>query len=342
MTKKQHYMTRDERLQLEALSRAKVPVTQIARQLGFSRQTIYNELRRGAVNLIRNEHGIPTDVIEYSADKAQQIYNYNQTAKGRPLKIGSDHAYAQFLENKILKDKFSPAAALAAAKAEGYRTSVCVATLYSYIDKRVFLHLTNKALWVKSRKKPRGYRPIRRIVHKKLPSIEIRPDYVSSRQEYGHWEMDLVIGKAETKPVLLTMTERLSREELIFKLPDRKAATIRGIFDRMERSIPNFREKFKTITTDNGPEFLEYDLLTRSIRDGRKRFEVYYCHSYAAWEKGSVENHNRMIRRWFPKGTDFNRVTKKQVADIQNWMNNYPRKILGWETPESMETAFAM
>ena len=100
--------------------------------------------------------------------------------------------------------------------------------------------------------------------------------------------------------------------------------------------MPEFREKFKTITTDNGAEFLEYDLLTKSVRDGSKRFEVYYCHSYAAWEKGSVENHNRMIRRWFPKGTDFSRISKKRIAEIQDWMNSYPRKILGWETPGTM------
>lgn len=339
MAKKQHYMTRDERLQLEALSRAKIPVTQIAHQLGFSRQTIYNELRRGAVALIRRINGIDRDVIEYSADKAQQLHDYNQTAKGRPLKIGSDHAYAQFLENKIRKERYSPAAALAAARAEGHRTSVCTATLYSYIDKRVFLHLTNKDLWMKRQKKAKKEETGQRIAHPKLPSIEIRPDYIGSREEYGHWEMDLIIGKADTKPVLLTLTERLSRKELIFKLPDRKAATIRSVFDQMERSMPKFREHFKTITTDNGPEFLEYDLLTRSVRDGGKRFEVYYCHSYAAWEKGSVENHNRMIRRWFPKGTDFSRITKKRIATTQKWMNNYPRKILGWETPENMAAA---
>lgn len=343
MTKKQHYMTRDERLQLEALSRAKIPVAQIARQLGFSRQTIYNELRRGAVTLIREPNGVQRDVVEYSADKAQQIHNYNQTAKGRPLKIGSDHKYAEFLENKILNDKFSPAAALAAARAEGHRTSVCVATLYSYIDKQVFLQLTNKDLWEKKqRKKKKEQAEKQRIAHPKLPSIEIRPDYINSRQEYGHWEMDLVESKADAHSVLLTLTERLTRKELMFKLPNKKAATVRGVFDRMERSMPKFREQFKSITTDNGPEFLEYDLLTRSIRDGGKRFEVYYCHSYASWEKGTVENHNRMIRRWFPKGTDFSRITKKRIAAIQEWMNNYPRKILGWKTPASMETAFAV
>ena len=128
------------------------------------------------------------------------------------------------------------------------------------------------------------------------------------------------------------MTERKSREELIFKLPDKKAATIRAVFDRMERSMPDFKQRFKSITTDNGSEFLQYDLLTKSVRSG-KRFDIYYCHSYAAWEKGTVENHNRMIRRWFPKGTDFAKITKRRIAEIQDWMNNYPRAVLNWKTP---------
>ena len=134
--RKQHYMTRDERYQLEAMHRNKIPVAEIARQLGFSRQTIYNELKRG-MYLHTTDY---EDQPRYSADKAQQISRYNQTAKGRPLKIGNDHAYASFLEGKILHDHFSPAAALAAARHQGFTTTVCVATLYSYIDKHVFLN----------------------------------------------------------------------------------------------------------------------------------------------------------------------------------------------------------
>ena len=97
-----------------------------------------------------------------------------------------------------------------------------------------------------------------------------------------------------------------------------------------------FKKKFRSITTDNGSEFLEYDQLTRSIFGG-KRFDIWYCHSYAAWEKGTNENHNRMIRRWFPKGTDFSKVKSAEIAALQDWMNGYPRKVLGWKTPR--ETA---
>ena len=172
MTKKQHYMTRDERSQLEALLKAKVQVSRIARQLGFCRQTIYNEMKRGAYVHTCDYW----DEKRYSADKAQQLHDYNQTAKGRPLKIGNDRAYAMFLEEKMLgvqadgridrRKRYSPAAALAEARKAGYQTSVCVSTLYGYITKRVFLHLTNKDLWEKGKKKKKGHKAVRRIDRK--------------------------------------------------------------------------------------------------------------------------------------------------------------------------------
>lgn len=172
----------------------------------------------------------------------------------------------------------------------------------------------------------------RRVSHPGLPSIEIRPESIKQRTEPGHWEMDLVVGKANTKAALLTLVERMSRNILIFKLPDKKASSVKAIFDRLERIYPDFRKRFKSITTDNGSEFLRYQELRTSIH-GRNRFNIYYCHSYSAWEKGTNENHNRIIRRWYPKGTDFTNITEKEIAVLQNWMNHYPRKVLGWSCP---------
>ena len=136
MTKKQqHYMTYDERQQLEALYIAGIPVARIARQLGFCRQTIYNEIRRG----LYTHTCYFWDELRYSAQKAQQQHEYNQTAKGRPLKIGKDHAYARRLEELMTgreqsgktdrRKRFSPAAALAQARKEGHSTVICTATL---------------------------------------------------------------------------------------------------------------------------------------------------------------------------------------------------------------------
>ena len=330
MTKKQHYMTRDERLKLEAYLRAGKNKSWIAREMGFSRQTIYNEIGRG-----KYLHTCDFwDEERYSADKGQDVTRQNQQNKGRPLKIGKDRELAEFLESMIVSEHYSPAAALAAAKAAGFETEICVNTLYSYIDKDIFLNLTNQhLLYKKNRKQHRKQEP--RIAHPKLPSITERPEIINSREQYGHWEMDLVIGRKGTRACLLTLTERKNREEIIIKLPNRKAKTIRKALDKLEKETTNFREKFKSITTDNGSEFLEYEGLTKSIHGG-KRFTIYYCHSYSAWEKGSNENGNRIIRRFFPKGTDFTRVTKARIAAIQEWMNNYPRKLLNWKSPNQI------
>lgn len=339
MTKKQHYMTEHERYKLEAYLQAGRGVSWIARKLGFCRQTIYNEMKRGAYL-----HTVQWwDEVRYSADKGQQVHKYNQTAKGRPLKIGNDRAYADFLELKMLgvqengkvdrRKRYSPAAALALARREGFETSVCVGTLYSYIDKRVFLNLSNKNLWEKGREKQKKQK-VRRSPHPLLPSIADRPQIINDREELGHKEIDLIVGCEGSKAATLTMTDRKGRVELAYKIPDKRAASVRAVFDRLERKLGKrrFRETFKSITTDNGPEFLEYDLLTQSIFGG-KRFEVYYCHSYSAWEKGTNENHNRLMRRFFPKGTDFTKVSQREIQEAADFLNHYPRKILGWRMP---------
>lgn len=333
MAKKQHYMTWEERIQLETLLRHKIPVSEIARELGFSRQTIYREIKRGTYI----HTGPYKDELRYSAEKGQVIHDRRQENKGCPLKIGKDIAYADFLEDKILHEHFSPAAALAAARAKGFTTRISVGTLYNYITMGLFVTLDDKHLLEKTTRKPRKKSEGPKVAHNTLPSIEIRPAVIGKRMEPGHWEMDLVVGPQGTKPCLLTLTERMTRKEIITLLPDRRAVTIRRAIDRLERNTTGFKQKFKSITTDNGSEFMEYELLIRSCRCKGKRFDIYYCHSYAAWEKGSNENHNRMIRRFFPKGTDFSQVTKKQAAAVQNWMNNYPRKILGWMTPLEAE-----
>lgn len=330
----QHYMTEKERYQLEAYLKTGKPKTWIAKEMGFCRQTIYNEICRGEVWLV-NTRRAPIDIKRYSADKAQQIHDYNQTAKGRPIKLGNHHDYAQRLEALMLgvqpdgtvdrRKRYSPYAALAIAGKEGYPMTVCVATLYSYIEKGVFLHLTNKDLWQKWKRKKRRYRPVQRVAHANLPSIETRPQVINDRTELGHWEMDLVVGKNKKgAAALLTMTERQSRQEIILKVQDKKAASIITALSRIDlRGI-------RSITTDNGSEFLHYGEL-RQLLHGAK---VYYCHSYAAWEKGTNERHNRMIRRWYPKGTDFTQIDQAELSDLADWMNHYPRRVLGGRTPE--------
>lgn len=155
--RKQHYMTEQERHQLEAMRRNKIPVREIARQLGFCERTIYYELRRGSYM-----HTCEFwDEKRYSAQKGQQKHRYNQTAKGRPLKIGSDHAFAAYIEHKIIVDRYSPAAALAAARKypllRRYASAHCTVTS----TKRCFISWATDISGRSGKRKPGPWRPRR-------------------------------------------------------------------------------------------------------------------------------------------------------------------------------------
>ena len=169
-------------------------------------------------------------------------------------------------------------------------------------------------------------------------SIEQRPEEIDGREEFGHWEGDTVYsgkGKRKTTRALLTLTERKTRKEIIIAIPNRKAETVVKALDALERKLGarRFRAIFKSITFDNGTEFAAAEELERScINKHLPRTKVYFCHPYSSWERGTNENTNGMIRRRFPKGTNFAAVTNAQIAQAENWINNYPRKILGYRS----------
>lgn len=171
-------------------------------------------------------------------------------------------------------------------------------------------------------------------------SIEQRPEEIDEREEFGHWEGDTVYsgrGKRKTTRALLTLTERKTRKEIIIAIPNRKAETVVKALDALERKLGarRFRAIFKSITFDNGTEFAAAEGLERSCVNKRlPRTKVYFCHPYSSWERGTNENTNGMIRRRFPKGTNFAAVTNAQIAQAENWINNYPRKILGYKSSE--------
>lgn len=336
---KQHYMTYPERARLETMLRFKVPVAQIARELGCCRQTVYNEIKRGQYV----HTGVRKDEIRYAADKGQAVQEQGRRHKGRRAKIADAPEYRRFLEERLIgmqpngkivkKKRCSPAVALELAKREGFTVAVCVSTLYNYIYKGKMGQAKACNLWEAPYHRARGKGRRTRIAHPQYPSIEQRPQHINDREEPGHWEMDLIIGKGRKGPTLLTLTERTTKQEIIRKLPDKKAASVVAALDQIEETTPGFKEKFRSITTDNGSEFMDYNGLRRSIQEDGTRCEVYYCHSFASWEKGTNERNNRVVRRWFPKGTDFTKVTEKQIQEAEDWMNNYPRKSLGWRTP---------
>ena len=332
-------LTWTDRISIEALKKAGHSVIEIAEQLGVHRSTIYNELKRGEYMHRNSDY---TETLSYSPNKAQMKAEENLKARGTQLKIGNDIAYANYIEDKIVNEDYSPAAVLGELKAQGkegdFSVTVCVTTLYSYIDKGIFLKLSNKNLPVKKNKK-RNYKKVQRQQKRAAAgeSIDKRPKEIDTREEFGNWEMDSVLGKrGKSKNTLLVLTERKTRNEIIFKLPDHTDEAVVAALDRLERKwgADMFKRVFKTITVDNGGEFSDVKSLERSILRKGRRTKMYYCHPYTSCERGSNECANKMIRRKYPKGTDFNKVSRASIKETEAWINNYPREILGWKTSE--------
>ena len=281
--------------------------------------------------------------MRYCADAGQRKHDERASHKGRPLKIGHDHKLAEYIEKKIGEEKYSPDAVIGEIRVKGLRfeASICTKTVYNYIDKNVFLNITNKDLSVKKDKKKRKYRRTGAVALNNLKgrSIEERPESIETREERGHWEMDCVVGKGVA--CLLVMTERMSRHELIFKLKAKKQEYVIATLDQLERRYKGrFRETFKSITMDNGCEFLNQEALESScLSTGRKRTICYYAHPYSACERGSNEVANKLIRRFVPKGTNIGILTKIDVRRIEHWMNNYPRRMFGYRSANEMFAA---
>lgn len=339
-TKKYKHLKARERYRIEILLKEGLKPYEIAQRMQRGIRTIEREISRGKIKLVNSDL---TYREEYCADVGQRIYYENARNKGPGLKIGKDHKLVRHIEKKIVKEKYSPDAVIGEIEAKGYEfeTKICTKTVYNYIDRGdVFLNLTNKDLPVKKDGKKRDYKKIK-IPHKNLKgtSIEERPTEIDKREEYGHWEMDCVVGKREGKgAVLLVLSERSIREEIIIKMPSKTQESVVEALDCLEKKYgKSFKDKFKTITVDNGSEFLNYEGIERSVRvEKDKRVKLYYAHPYSSWERGTNENINKLIRRFIPKGTDIGKISKKTIKWIETWINNYPRRILAYKSSNDM------
>ena len=171
-------------------------------------------------------------------------------------------------------------------------------------------------------------------IEDKIINAHSRPAAVNERADAGHWEMDTVVSANKSKKRLLVLTERMTNYEIIELMPDGTTSSVVAALNRLERRFGarRFREIFRSVTVDNGSEFADCAGMEASCERARARTHIYYCHPYSAYERGSNEVGNRMIRRHLPKGTDFSKLTRQAVKEIEAWMNDYPRERLGWTT----------
>ena len=332
-SRKGKHLDWEERIQIETLQREGLSSKDIGKRLGRPERTIRREILHGWVI-----HRIGKYRVEerYSADRGQTAYEARMRSRGTQTPV--DERLQEHLYFHIVEQRESPEVVAAGMKKASLEYAVCAKTIYNLIDRGNVPGVTNESLWEKSKRKQK-----RRTLHRKrkraVPpghSIADRPKHVEERQEAGHWEIDLVVsGQGNGNAVLLTLTERKTRKELIRKLRDKTQASVIRALNGMERQMgkEGFRAFFKSITADNGREFLDCEAFEQSVFGG-KRTHVYYAHPYSSWERGSNENANRIIRRFIPKGCDISKFTKKQIQAIEDWINNYPRKILDFETAE--------
>ena len=332
-SKKGKHLEYSERQSIERwFNRDKRTKVEIAELLDRTEKTIRNEIKRG---LVKN---LTTELIEiwvYSADVAQQKYEYYLKAKGPKLKIDNDYELKEYVEKSIKEDKKSPEIIAKEIKKMNFKTKMCARTIRNNIyagdiyDIKSTDMIYNKEYKDKNKEK--------RVCEKVPPekSIDYRPEEANTREAYGHWEGDLVIETKKRGAVLFTLTERKTREEIIVKIPGKKAEYVAEALDLIERRYKKiFYTKFKTITFDNGGEFRNWKSLEKSYDNRRKtaRTQVYYAHPYRSGERGSNENANRLIRRFIPKGIDITPISEEYIQKIEDWINNYPRAMFNYKS----------
>ncbi len=302
---------------------------EIASLLHKSERTIRREIKRG---LTINLNTYLEEIEVYSADIAQYEYDSNLLAKGKDLKIGSNIKLVNKIETMIKEEKKSPEVIAYELNEQGL-IEISARTIRNYIyDGNVF-NLTEEDMIYN--KKHQSKNKEKRIAKHTPPerSIENRPKEANDRSEYGHWEGDLIIGKRKKGSVLLTFTERMTREEIIIKIKGKNNEYVVKELNSLERKYgKRFYTKFKTITFDNGVEFMDYEGMEKSCLRKRARTKIYYAHPYCSGERGSNENNNRMIRRWIPKGTLIDNISNKFIKQIEDWINNYPRAMFDYKS----------
>lgn len=315
----------------------KKPCSEIAKLLNKSVRTIQREIKRGFVENLTTELEV---IYVYSAEVSEQKYRYNMTAKGPNIKLDNDYKLAQYIENGIKIERKSPEILVAEIKrkTEEFNVVVCAKTIRNCIEKKI-LNLKKEDMIYKKKYVNKNKE---RVHCDKVPaekSIDFRPQEANDRSKYGHWEGDLIVGKEGKGAALLTFTERMTREEIIMKIPSKHGVNVAKALDKLEKKYKNeFKKKFKTITFDNGGEFRNWKALEKSYDNRRKkaRTQIYYAHPYRSGERGSNENANRLIRRFIPKGTVITKIPEEVIQRIEDWINNLLRPMFGFKSSLEM------
>jgi IS30 family transposase len=323
-TKKFNRLTLSERVIIETLLGEKRSKSEIANKLHRSRSTISNEINRWVVN----------SGDQYKAELANGYAKILNDFKRTKDKI----TLCKELKKQVYRGllcHLSPeliSGRLKLLYPNDPRMNISYESIYRYIYSHPQGKINMKLIKLLMRKKSRRRKSKRRegisSRIKEGASIDMRSRTIEDRVEVGHWEGDLLIGVKQSS-CIGSIVERKTRYTLLVKLDNKKSKTVCNAFAKKLNKLPVlFR---KTMTYDNGTEMAEHKQLTEQTG-----MDIYFAHPYSSWERGTNENTNGLVRRFYPKKTDFNTVSKADLNKLQDRLNNRPRKVLGYYTSKEM------
>ncbi len=309
-----HHLQFEERHTLAVLKGQGQSLRQMAKALGRSVSTVSRELDR-------NRRG-PRRRRWYHPGRAQQKADRLQVQSHRRPRLKCVALHQEVL--RLLELRWSPE--LISGRLKRQRPDLPTISpegIYQWIYHHR-IDLVRYLARAHRKRRPR-WRALK--YRERIPrriSIRVRPDGVQTRQEPGHWETDLVVGPGSS--ALQVLVERQTRYTRLSLLPQRSAACSRAALTRLLESIP--APLRKTITYDNGDENSEHEVLNDDFD-----LQSYFCEPYHSWEKGTVENTNGLIRRFIPKQTVLSSLSLTALVQLEDWLNDRPRKILNYQTP---------
>lgn len=312
--KKFKHITRDERQDIDCHIKHGKGVTEIAELIGRSKSTISEEIRIGSVK------------GKYQWRKAQyKAYLRRRQSKYQGMKVRENEALERYVTEKMRED-WSPE--IIAGRIQNVDTHIAAIgknAVYKYV-KSVFGRKIEQHLWYKGKK----YRVKASTQHEKLRDrtfIDERPESVANREYFGDWEGDFIVSNKGNSWVLLVLVERKSRYCIIRRVPTRNNVLINETIQEMVGGVLYLN----SLTLDNDIAFKRHKDLSELVGT-----DVYFCHPYHSWEKGGVENMNKLIRRYIVKGSDIGSYSDTFIADLEEKLNHRPRKILQFKTPHEV------
>ncbi len=286
----------------------------ISRELSNNSSVIYTHL---------NNHPNKEKYKHYLPNKAQGKYKKRRRESKTPFPLRTPDLYKYVIQELRSSNSPNVIASCAKKKGIGIISHECIYQfVYSKLGRELELYsfLTRKH---RKRKKWKGRKEKRRLIPNRI-DISKRPSVVDSRRTYGHWEGDTIFGHGK-KSTLVTILERKSRYVMIKKIPRKTANnTSKAIIESM-KDLP--KSLAQTLTLDNGCEFTAHDKIAT-----KTDMKIFFATPYHSWERGANENVNGIIRRYLPKGTNFDEVSERTITQIEYAINNMPRKILNYKT----------